>query len=213
MLEIIVIILLIAVIFLGVMIVLMWLRFSEKSKSKPTVEEKLEKPLEIPKIGQEKTAETLPEKTQKPPSAEGPKKPETSQRRTKIPKPNISPNARIENLTEAYTNLAGVIGSVISDRFGQPISVDADFFLDKVTVPAYLVEIFAHAKEDKLSIGKTKNVLMMGEGSYWILGEIAGVYFGLWIERDVLLNDGLELYNDFKLNMANTLKHYYTKIW
>ncbi|RKZ28748.1 hypothetical protein DRQ29_01385, partial [bacterium] len=116
-------------------------------------------------------------------------------------------------LTEAYTNLAGVIGALISDRFGQTIAVDTNLFIDKNTVSAQFVEILAMSKSDKLSLGKSRNVLMVGEGSYWIFSDVATIPIGLWLERDISLNDGIELFKNFKMDVVNALKKYYTKIW
>ena len=193
-LTIIVIILLLAVLFLAVMIILLWLKLNKKQNKKTAIP------------GKEKiSTETLPQKAQQ---NIVPPKPKAEVRQTKIPKPNISPNARIETLTEAYTNLAGVIGALISDRFGQTIAVDTNLFIDKNTVSAQFVEILAMAKSDK-----SRNVLMVGEGSYWIFSDIATLPIGIWIERDVSLNDGIELFENYKIDVINALKKYYTQIW
>ncbi len=201
MLTIIVIILLIAVIFLAVMIILLWSKLNKgKGEQVASSQEEI-----VPTKKEIQAQEQNVVQTENKPKAEP--------RRTKIPKPNISPNARLETLTEAYTNLAGVIGALISDRFGQTIAVDTNLFIDKNTVSAQFVEILAMSKSDKLSLGKSRNVLMVGEGSYWIFSDVATLPIGLWLERDISLNDGIELFKNFKMDVVNALKKYYTKIW
>lgn len=201
MLTIIVVILLIAVIFLAVMIILLWSKLNKgKGKQVASSQEEI-----VPTKKEIQAQEQNVVQTEN--------KPKIEPRRTKIPKPNISPNARLETLTEAYTNLAGVIGALISDRFGQTIAVDTNLFIDKNTVSAQFVEILAMSKSDKLSLGKSRNVLMVGEGSYWIFSDVATIPIGLWLERDISLNDGIELFKNFKMDVVNALKKYYTKIW
>jgi len=201
MLTIIVVILLIAVIFLAVMIILLWSKLNKgKGEQVASSQEEI-----VPTKKEIQAQEQNVVQTENKPKAEP--------RRTKIPKPNISPNARLETLTEAYTNLAGVIGALISDRFGQTIAVDTNLFIDKNTVSAQFVEILAMSKSDKLSLGKSRNVLMVGEGSYWIFSDVATIPIGLWLERDISLNDGIELFKNFKMDVVNALKKYYTKIW
>ena len=201
MLTIIVVILLIAVIFLAVMIILLWSKLNKgKGEQVASSQEEI-----VPTKKEIQAQEQNVVQTEN--------KPKIEPRRTKIPKPNISPNARIETLTEAYTNLAGVIGALISDRFGQTIAVDTNLFIDKNTVSAQFVEILAMSKSDKLSLGKSRNVLMVGEGSYWIFSDVATIPIGLWLERDISLNDGIELFKNFKMDVVNALKKYYTKIW
>ena len=201
MLTIIVVILLIAVIFLAVMIILLWSKLNKgKGEQVASSQEEI-----VPTKKEIQAQEQNVVQTENKPKAEP--------RRTKIPKPNISPNARLETLTEAYTNLAGVIGALISDRFGQTIAVDTNLFIDKNTVSAQFVEILAMSKSDKLSLGKSRNVLMVGEGSYWIFSDVATLPIGLWLERDISLNDGIELFKNFKMDVVNALKKYYTKIW
>ncbi len=201
MLTIIVVILLIAVIFLAVMIILLWSKLNKgKGEQVASSQEEI-----VPTKKEIQAQEQNVVQTEN--------KPKEEPRRTKIPKPNISPNARLETLTEAYTNLAGVIGALISDRFGQTIAVDTNLFIDKNTVSAQFVEILAMSKSDKLSLGKSRNVLMVGEGSYWIFSDVATIPIGLWLERDISLNDGIELFKNFKMDVVNALKKYYTKIW
>lgn len=201
MLTIIVVILLIAVIFLAVMIILLWSKLNKgKGEQVASSQEEI-----VPTKKEIQAQEQNVVQTEN--------KPKIEPRRTKIPKPNISPNARLETLTEAYTNLAGVIGALISDRFGQTIAVDTNLFIDKNTVSAQFVEILAMSKSDKLSLGKSRNVLMVGEGSYWIFSDVATIPIGLWLERDISLNDGIELFKNFKMDVVNALKKYYTKIW
>ena len=68
-------------------------------------------------------------------------------------------------------------------------------------------------KKEKLSIGRLKNAILMGEGSYWVISELVGIHLGLWFEKEVPTDSALELFEDFKFSVANSLKNYYTKIW
>jgi len=191
----------IAVLALGIFIVVLWKRMSQSES-------------EVQSNAESQSAK-IPANIQPhvPIQTEIQEKTPTVPSKFSIPKPDIPPNSRIELLTEYYTKLPGIIGSMISDRFGQAIAVDTDLYLDIISTPAYIVEVLSLSKHDKLSIGKTKRVLLLGEGSYWIIGELVTLSFALWFERDIPVTDGLEIFRDFEVNLANSLKHYYTNIW
>ena len=185
-----------------VMIVLLWTKLARiTSIAQQTQQEIQRQESQIAReIKQTTTSEHPQQKTSEPETV-------------KLPRPRLSSNARLENITFTFSGVPGVMGAVIADRFGQPVAVDSDLPMDKTFICAHLVELYSLAKKEKLSIGKLKNVILMGEGSYWIVGELVGMHMGLWLEKDIPVDASLSLFEDFKFGVANSLKNYYTKIW
>ncbi len=177
------------VVVLGVVIVLLWRRVSRAPAPTP------------------QPTQTTAEVQAAPPPAP---KPEP---KPAIEKPEVPPQARLEDLTALYTKLPGVLGAVLADRFGQIMAADTDLFLDDVAVPAYFLEILKLAAHERLTIGKPKRVLLCGEGSYWVIGDVAGMPWGVWFERDIEVEDGIAIAEDFRNNIVRLLKKYYTRIW
>ncbi len=189
------------------LVIVLWVRLSKISTFAQQAQEELERQ----KRELEMQVKTVPQKSQELLQDIQQSKPQTKE--VKLPKPNVSSDARIENLSYTYNSIPGVLGAAIADRFGQPVAIDSDLVLDKNFIAAHMVEIYSMARKEKLSIGRLKNIILMGEGSYWILSDLVGMHLGLWFEKDVPIGAALELFEDFKFRLANSLKNYYTKIW
>lgn len=186
---------------MAAMIILLWVRLSKVTSIAQRTQQEIER--------QEKVAEKQIAEQK----AKQETQPAPHERAIHLPKPSLAPDARLEGVSYAYNAIPGVMGAIIADRFGQPISVDSDLALDKVFISAHLVELYSMAKQEKLSIGRLKNAILMGEGSYWVISELVGIHLGLWFEKEVPTDSALELFEDFKFSVANSLKNYYTKIW
>ena len=186
---------------MAAMIILLWVKLSKVTSIAQRTQQEIER--------QEKSAERQIAEQK----AKQETQPAPHERAIHLPKPSLAPDARLEGVSYTYNAIPGVMGAIIADRFGQPISVDSDLALDKVFISAHLVELYSMAKKEKLSIGRLKNAILMGEGSYWVISELVGIHLGLWFEKEVPTDSALELFEDFKFSVANSLKNYYTKIW
>ncbi|MCD6531543.1 hypothetical protein J7K99_03765 [bacterium] len=186
---------------MAAMIILLWVKLSKVTSIAQRTQQEIER--------QEKSAERQIAEQK----AKQETQPAPHERAIHLPKPSLAPDARLEGVSYTYNAIPGVMGAIIADRFGQPISVDSDLALDKVFISAHLVELYSIAKKEKLSIGRLKNAILMGEGSYWVISELVGIHLGLWFEKEVPTDSALELFEDFKFSVANSLKNYYTKIW
>ena len=187
---------------MAAMIILLWVKLSKVTSIAQRAQQEIER--------QEKVAE---KQIMEQKAAQETQSAPREKKAVRLPKPSLAPDARLEGVSYAYNAIPGVMGAIIADRFGQPISVDSDLALDKVFISAHLVELYSMAKKEKLSIGRLKNAILMGEGSYWVISELVGIHLGLWFEKEVPTDSALELFEDFKFSVANSLKNYYTKIW
>ena len=203
MLTTLVIVLVIGIVGMGIFIILSWKRISGTSK------------IEIPdrETGKRQTTQhRIPETTISQnviPQPQAPIQPPKS----KFPKPNIQPDARIETITAIYSDMPGILGTLIADRFGQTIAADTSLVLDRIAVPAYFMEILNLARHERLPMGKPKSMFICSEGSYWIFGEIAGMPWGIWFEHEINMQDALGMADDFRSNLIKIFKTNYTRIW
>ncbi len=133
--------------------------------------------------------------------------------KAKFLKPKIPADARIEQLTEVYSDMPGILGAIFADRFGQSIASDTNLVLDRIAIPAYFLEILEMAHNDKFPTGKPSRMFICGEGSYWIFGDIAGMPWGLWLEHEIEISTGAAIADDFRENIIKILKSNYTRIW
>ncbi len=131
----------------------------------------------------------------------------------KIPKPKVPPDARIEQLVEIYSDVPGILGAIIADRFGQTIAADTNLVLDRIAIPAYFKEILELARNERMPIGKPQKMFICGEGSYWIFGEIAGMPWGIWLEHEIPIETGSTIADEFRSDAIKVLKNNYTRIW
>ncbi len=118
-------ILAIAVLALGIFIIILWRRMSQSESNAQS------------KAGSQSVQTPADMQPHVPIKTEIQEKVSTPPLKFSIPKPDIPKNSRIELITGYYTHLPGIIGSMISDRFGQTIAVDTDLYLDKTSTPAH----------------------------------------------------------------------------
>ena len=201
-LKIIVILLVIGIFALGLLFLIMWKRISQVSAPQ-TPAAKPELPKKLTGISEPAiTREAQLQVAGSMPTVKG-----------KMIKPKVPPNARIENLTELYTSVPGILGAIITDRVGQTIAANSNLVIDKVAIPAYFIEIFALLKNERLPLGRLKSLIVHGEGSYWVFGTMGGMLFGVWLESEMNIHDGIALNEDFREDIIRVFKSSYSKIW
>jgi len=204
MLQIIVIVLVIGVFAMGIVIAMLWRKMLGIAKPLPQQPAQQSKePIPMP--------HTIPENVSK--DAQTQAGVHTPPPKAKIQRIKVPQGVGIEQLVELFADYPGILGAFLGDRFGQPIAVDSNLFINKVALPALFIEIIKSARNEYLNIGKPKHMTISGEGSYWIFGEIVGMPWGLWFENDISVQDGVIHADDFRNNVALILKSNYTQIW
>lgn len=164
-----------------------------------------------------KQADTIQTNRPKPTQTEISSSPTTTPEPTKpfFALPHVPENARPEKVAEIYSKLPGVIATLFSDRFGQPVAFETQFEsqIDKTSLSASLVETLQTKPKISLGIGKEMRKAIWGEKSFWIITTLGGFPSGVWFEGSVPVGEAVKLVKELEKSLAKSLKNYYKMLW